>query len=110
MVFLSSFRIGQQTVYPEELLERLKSFPLLDNVGDVALKNLLSEANWFALPGGALLERGGENNAALFLVVTGSLGVFVNDEQGERQMVAHVPAGETVGEMSLIAGSFCFCV
>ncbi len=105
MAFLSSFRIGQQTVYPEELQERLKSFALLENVGDSALRNLLSEANWFGLPGGTLLERGGENNAALFLVVTGSLGVFVENEQGERQMVAHVPAGETVGEMSLIAGS-----
>ena len=105
MAFLSSFRIGQQTVYPEELYERLKSFALLENVGDAALRNLLSEANWFALPGGTLLERDGENNAALFLVVTGSLGVFVDGEQGQRQLVAHVPAGETVGEMSLIAGS-----
>src|SRR6201991_4224333 len=105
MAFLSSFRIGQQTVYPEELHERLKTFALLENVGDAALRNLLSEANWFALPGGTLLERAGDNNAALFLVVTGSLGVFVENEQGERQMVAHVPAGETVGEMSLIAGS-----
>ncbi len=105
MAFLSSFRIGQQTIYPEELHERLKSFALLENVGDAALRNLLSEANWFALPGGTLLERGGENNAALFLVVTGSLGVFVENEQGQRQMVAHVPAGETVGEMSIIAGS-----
>src|ERR1700760_1056385 len=105
MAFLSSFRIGQQTVYPEELLERLKSFALLDNVGDVALKNLLSEANWFALPGGTLLERDGENNAALFLVVTGSLGVFISDAAGQRQLIAHVPAGETVGEMSLIAPS-----
>src|SRR5271156_2558090 len=105
MAFLSSFRIGQQTVYPEELHERLKSFALLENVGDAALRNLLSEANWFALPGGTLLERGGENNAALFLVVTGSLGVFTEDGQGQRQMVAHIPAGETVGEMSLIAGS-----
>ena len=41
---------------------------------------------------------------ALFLVVTGSLGVFVDDEQGQRRLVAHIPAGETVGEMSLIAG------
>src|SRR3569833_2143186 len=105
MAFLSSFRIGQQTVYPEALFERLKTFALLDNVGDSALRNLLSEANWFGLPGGTLLERGGENNAALFLVVTGSLGVFVENEQGERQMVAHVPAGETVGEMSLKAAN-----
>jgi len=105
MAFLSSFRIGQQTVYPEALYERLKSFSLLENVGDAALRNLLAEANWFALPGGTLLEREGENNAALFLVVTGSLGVFVSDEQAQRRMVAHIPAGETVGEMSLIAGS-----
>ena len=67
MAFLSSFRIGQQTVYPEALYERLKSFALLENVGDAALRNLLAEANWFALPGGTLLERDGENNAALFL-------------------------------------------
>src|SRR3954466_5506236 len=82
MAFLSSFRIGQQTVYPEELHERLKSFALLENVGDAALRNLLSEANWFGLPGGTLLERDGDNNAALFLVITGSLGVFVKNEQG----------------------------
>jgi NTE family protein len=105
MAFLSSFRAGPQTVYPEELRARLRELPLLADVGDAALRNLLSEANWFGLPGGMLLERGGENNAALFVVVTGSLGVFVSDEQGQRRLVAHVPAGETVGEMSLIAPS-----
>ncbi len=103
MPFLSSFRIGQQTLYPEELRERLQGFALLENVGDGALKNLLAEANWFGLPGGMLLDRDGENDAALFLVITGSLGVFVSDPQGQRRLVAHVPAGETVGEMSLIA-------
>ncbi len=68
------------------------------------LHRLLSEANWFGLPGGVLLDRDGENDQALFLVVTGSLGVFVDDEQGGRRLVAHIPAGETVGEMSLISG------
>src|SRR6201989_2220553 len=105
MAFLSSFRLGHQVIYPQALQDRLREFPLLENVGDAALKNLLSEANWFALPGGMLLDREGENNAALFLVVTGSLGVFISDAAGQRQMIAHVPAGETVGEMSLIAPS-----
>lgn len=105
MAFLSSFRIGQHSVYPEELLERLRSFPLLDKIGEAALKSLLGEANWFALPGGTLLERDGENNAALFLVITGSLGVLQTDATGQPQLIAHVPAGETVGEMSLIAHS-----
>ena len=105
MAFLSSFRIGQQALYPEELRERLEAFPLLENIGDAALRHLLSEANWFGLPGGTLLARDGENEAALFLVVTGCLGIFVPDSQGQRRMVALAPAGETVGEMSLISHS-----
>src|SRR5580700_3891646 len=91
MAFLSSFRIGSQAVYPEELRERLQTFPLLTDVGDAALRHLLSEANWFGLPGGTLLERNGENDAALFLVVTGCLGVFIPDSQGQRRMVALAP-------------------
>src|ERR1700678_2397199 len=94
MAFLSSFRIGQQTVYPEELRERLAGFNLLKNVGDGALKNLLAEANWFGLPGGMLLDREGENDQALFLVLTGSLGVFALDDKGARRQVAHISAGE----------------
>jgi NTE family protein len=104
MAFLSSFRVGAQTFYPESLHEQLRNFPLLAEVGDAALKKLLAEANWFGLPGGMLLDRDGENDHALFLVVTGSLGVFAEDEKGRRKLVAHIPAGETVGEMSLISG------
>ena len=41
MSFLSSFRVGPQTLYPEELRERLESFALLENVGDAGLRHLL---------------------------------------------------------------------
>jgi NTE family protein len=104
MAFLSSFRNGRDTVYPETLRERLRDFPLLADIGDATVKRLLAEANWFGLPGGTLLTRDGENDHALFLVVAGCLGVFVDDEHGGKRLVAHVPAGETVGEMSLISG------
>lgn len=104
MAFLSSFRVGSETVYPESLRTQLRNFPLLSEVSDSGLKRLLGEANWFCLPGGMLLQRDGENSRALFLVVTGSLGVFVEDDHGTRKLVAHIPAGETVGEMSLISG------
>lgn len=104
MAFLSSFRVGRDTLYPESLREQLQKFPLLAEIGDAALKRLLAEANWFGLPGGMVLDRGGDNDRALFLVVTGCLGVFVEDEHGGRRLVAHIPAGETVGEMSLISG------
>src|SRR6201994_216169 len=104
MAFLSSFRIGQDTLYPDALRARLRNFPLLQDIGDPALRKVLSEANWFGLPGGMELKRDGENAQALFLVVTGSLGIFVEDEHQKRRLVAHIPAGETVGEMSLISG------
>ncbi|HWA92761.1 MAG TPA: patatin-like phospholipase family protein [Rhizomicrobium sp.] len=105
MAFLSSFRAGQETLYPDALRARLRNFPLLQDLNDNALKRVLGEANWFGLPGGMELKRDGENAQALFLVVTGSLGVFVEDgEHKQRRCVAHVGAGETVGEMSLISG------
>ena len=104
MAFLSSFRTGRETLYPDSLRDRLGSFPLLEDLSEPAVKRLLGEANWFGLPGGTLLPRDGENDRALFLVVTGSLGVFVEDEKGQRRQVAQVSAGETVGEMSLISG------
>ncbi len=104
MAFLSSFFTGRDLIYPESLRERLSEFPLLADVGEAALKRLLSEANWFSLPGGMLLDRQGENQDALFLVITGCLGVFYAGGDGSKRLVAHVPAGETVGEMSLISG------
>jgi NTE family protein len=99
MAFLSSFLSGQQTVYPDSLRRHLSAFPLLAEVGDAAMKRLLAEVNWFGLPGGTPLKRDGDNDSALFLVVTGGLGVFI-----EGRLVAQIPPGETVGEMSLLSG------
>jgi NTE family protein len=99
MAFLSSFLSGQETVYPDSLRRHLSAFPLLAEVGDGAMKRLLAQANWFGLPGGTPLKRDGDNDTALFLVVTGGLGVFI-----EGRLVAQIPPGETVGEMSLLSG------
>ena len=89
---------------PIRCAPRLRSFPLLKELSKSSLKRLLGQAIWFGLPGGTLLPRDGENDRALFLVVTGSLGAFVESAKGGRRLVAHVLAGETVGEMSLISG------
>jgi NTE family protein len=86
------------------LVQRLKSFTMLDEIGDQALRRILAEADWFGIPGGTQLARDGENDRAVFLVVTGSLGVFVHEEGASKRLVATIPAGETVGEMSLLTG------
>jgi NTE family protein len=104
MALLAAFLPSADEVYPEALRERLRGFALLQDVGEPALKRLLAEAEWFGIPGGMQLSREGENDRAVFLVVTGSLGVFVEEENAPRRLVATVPAGETVGEMSLLTG------
>jgi NTE family protein len=104
MALLAPFRLGNESVFPDSLRARLKTFGILEYIGDSAMQRLLAEADWFGLPGGAPLSRDGENDRAVFLVVTGSLGVFVEGEDGARRLVATVPAGETVGEMSLLTG------
>jgi len=90
--------------YPPELRVRLAAFPITHQIGERALDALLLHAQWFSLPGGTVLTREGDNDQAVFIVVAGCLGVYTEDEQGEDHFVANVPAGETVGEMSIIAG------
>src|SRR5215467_8247597 len=105
MALLAPFRSSNDPVFSESLRQRLRNFSLLDDVGEPALRRVLAESDWFGLPGGTHLARDGDNDRAVFLVVTGSLGVFVEDhESGGRRLVATIPAGETVGEMSLLTG------
>ncbi|HEY3778857.1 MAG TPA: patatin-like phospholipase family protein [Rhizomicrobium sp.] len=104
MAFLSPFRASPDDTWPESLRDRLRSFPLLADLGEPALRRVLAQATWFGLPGGTLLPRDGENARALFLVVTGALGVFAEDAKARRRLVAQIGAGETAGEMSLVSG------
>jgi NTE family protein len=104
MDFLSSFLSDQESVFPAPLRQRLRALPLLEGVGDATLKRLLAQATWFGLPGGTTLRRDSENEGALYLVVTGCLGVFVEGDDGERRLTSHVPAGETVGVTALLTG------
>lgn len=89
---------------PKVLLSKLENCALLESISGRALKQLLADAEWFCLPGGTMLKRDGENQNAVFLVLSGSLGVLVRGESGEETLVATVPAGETVGEMSVLSG------
>ena len=96
---------GEQVAHiPPEMRERIAHFPITSEIGPRALNALLEYSEWFSQPGGAVLARDGENDQAVFIVVTGCLGVFTQDDNGADHFVAQIPAGETVGEMSVITG------
>ncbi|HEY9112388.1 MAG TPA: patatin-like phospholipase family protein [Rhodanobacteraceae bacterium] len=69
------------------------------------LEALLEQMAWFWLPGGGLLYRQGEDPDALYLLKSGSLGVFGAPRPGVPQcLLGLVSAGMTVGELGLITG------
>ena len=64
-----------------------------------------TKASWFALTGGELLFSAGDEPDSLYLVRSGRLGVFRQDEDQPPQFLGVITPGEPVGEMALIAGT-----
>ena len=63
-------------------------------------------ASWITLPGGSQLFSEGETADHLYLVQTGRLGVFVeNDQAPGQRLIGIIRPGEPAGEMSLVAGT-----
>ena len=56
------------------------------------------------LPAGRDLFCEGDPGDALYLVMSGSLGVYVKSSTTEHRLISMVGPGETVGEMALISG------
>ena len=77
---------------------------LLEVLGPDGRKAVEAEADWVAVPAGRTLFHYGDPGNALYLVVSGSLGVYVPGPADEPQLIALIESGETVGEMALISG------
>lgn len=79
------------------LIGRISLFAHLDVAQRAALAGNL---RWICLPGGQYLFKAGEMAEALYLLRSGSLGVF----DGPTQLIRQVSADDCVGELSLFSG------
>ena len=99
---------------PEETVLRrsdlsvvLSALPLFAGLEPAILKQIAAVAEWLSLPGGSTLFAAGEPSDAMFVVLSGCLGVFACDNpqnRDRRRFMGRVLAGATVGEMGLISG------
>jgi NTE family protein len=96
---------------PEETLIRrsdlslvLSGLPLFAGLEPQIVKQIAAVAEWLSLPGGSTLFAAGETSDAMFVVLSGCLGVFSADTRDRRRFMGRVLAGDTVGEMGLISG------
>ncbi|TAN05929.1 MAG: cyclic nucleotide-binding domain-containing protein [Rhodanobacteraceae bacterium] len=70
------------------------------------LDALIEEMAWLWLPGGAPLYLHAEPSDNLYVLKSGSLGVFGQPEAGgPPRMLGVIPAGATLGELGLITGT-----
>jgi len=82
----------------------LSELPLFQGLDYAFLREIALAAQWLSLPGGATLFSAGDPADALYVVLSGCLGVFAPAERRNRGFVGRVAAGDTVGEMGLISG------
>ena len=80
----------------------LRELQALQGTGDEILDALVPRARLRRLKGGQQLLRRGEQNLRVYIVVSGRLRVELD---GAGSPLAYINQGETVGELSLLAGS-----
>lgn len=83
----------------------LAELPLFHELDADALNDIAREIALVRIAGGDTLIREGEAGDAMYVVVSGRLGVVVSPSPHEEQTVAEIGRGETVGEMALITGA-----
>lgn len=84
----------------------LQQTPLFADLDPEGLKVVERELTLMVLPGGAPLFRAGEPADAVYVVTSGCLGVFRHEAENEARepvLIAEVPPGNLVGEMSLLS-------
>lgn len=85
------------------LAERCRELKNFDVFDDASLAMLLERASWFSLGGGLELFRQGDAPDGVYFVISGRLIVVRKDAFGE-EVIGYIPAGDPVGEMSLLSG------
>lgn len=85
---------------PADVSALIGRIPLFSHLTDAQRATLAGYLCWICLPGGQYLLRAGEPADALYLLRSGSLGVF----DGATALIRQISADDCVGEISLLSG------
>jgi len=92
-------------VIASDIVPLLARHPLFGALEHDALETLAAQLGWFCLPGGRSLFKAGEPADAMYLLKSGSLGIFASDDEASPgEPLQLVGVGESVGEISLLGG------
>ncbi|KCZ48527.1 MULTISPECIES: patatin-like phospholipase family protein [unclassified Hyphomonas] len=87
-----------------DITTSLKAIAFLKDVPAKAMKAAGREASWFCVPAGGTLFLRNEPADMIYFVLSGALGAFRANPNGQTEFVGHIRPGEPVGEMALFLG------
>ncbi|MBD8881643.1 patatin-like phospholipase family protein [Rhodanobacter sp. 7MK24] len=85
---------------PTDLADLIRRTAIFAHLDEFQLEMLARRMRWLCLPGGQYLFEADEPSEALYLLRSGSLGVF----DGPSTLMHQLAAGDCVGEISLLSG------
>jgi NTE family protein len=68
------------------------------------IEAIANAMRWFSLPGGNILFKQNAPSDAIYFVLSGMLGVYIENASGAERIVSRLGPGEIVGEMGCITG------
>ncbi len=95
-------RIRKSRRIKEAIVDILLNLPLFDQLDGEELDIVATYMNYFELDKGTYLFKEGDRGDYVCFVVEGTMQVFKESAKGKRVLIATLPKGSTLGEMSII--------
>ncbi len=90
---------------PEDPIGLLKSFEMLESLTPEELQELYGLMDQLDFPAGEPVFHEGETGDALYIILSGSVGITIETQEGETLELAEIPEGHFFGEMSIFDNS-----
>ena len=81
----------------------LKKISFFQDFDDHELKQLLAVSRWLKIPAGTLIIKEDTLEKVFYILVKGSVTVFITVEQGQTIELTKLATGDTFGEMALVS-------
>ena len=104
--------LGTGEAYADQIFELVGHSPFFAEFNREDIGMLAKYMRVYRAQAGQALIREGDEGDFMLLIVSGSVDIYKNSAQGERQLMTSVVPGMTLGEMSMIDGEprFATCI
>ena len=104
--------LGKATQFAEDIHAIINEAPFFDALENSEIQELCAFMDCYTIHPGRLLIREGDTGDFLLIILTGSVNVVKEREDGGRRVIATVGPGATVGEMAIVDNGvrFASCI